>query len=219
MSDKRFSTAVTLKRLSDEGSVEAVFSTSTIVDSDGDRVLSSAFRDGQHVGLTWSHDWQKIVGRGVVRVGPSQAVFAGKFFLNTTDGRDAHATVKEMSAPPSLQEWSFGFRVLDSEPGASGERVIKRVELFEVSPCLIGANRATHTLAVKRVTGAHRPDPALAALRRRFFAGLAARDRAERATVVALKARFDERTARDRRIGAEVLASAMQISARVGGYR
>jgi len=219
MTTKTFSAPVTLKRLSDEGTVEAVFSTATIVDSDGDRVLSSAFRDGQHVGLTWSHDWQKIVGRGVVRLEPTRAIFDGRFFLNTTDGRDAHATVKEMSAPPSLQEWSFGFRVLDSEPGASGERVIKRVELFEVSPCLIGANTATHTLAVKRVTGAHRPGPALAALRRRFFAGLADRDRAQRAELIASRAGLDERAARERRVGASALAGALQTYARTGGRR
>ena len=216
MTTKMFSAPVTLKKLADEGTVEAVFSTATIIDSDGDRVLSSSFKHGQAVPLVWAHDWAAIVGKGTVLVEPRRAVFAGRFFTETTAGADAYKTVKALG---ELQGWSFGFRVLDSMSGASGERVITDLELFEVSPVLVGSNRQAHTLAVKRAAGAHRPDPALAAMRATFYAGLRGRDRADRAAVAAIKARFDERTARDRRIGAEALASAMQTSARVGGYR
>src|SRR5688572_30413232 len=105
MTDKRFAAGVTLKRLEDAGSVEAVFSTADVIDSDGDRVLSSAFQDGQRVPLVWAHDWARPVGRGIVRVEPLRAVFAGEFFLNTTWGKDAHGTVKGLG---ELQNWSFG---------------------------------------------------------------------------------------------------------------
>jgi HK97 family phage prohead protease len=220
MTDKRFSADVTLKDLTDEGSVEAAFSTATIVDSDGDRVLSSAFRDGQHVGMVFSHDWQKIVGRGTVHVEPTRAVFRGRFFVDTRDGLDAYRTVKAMSAPPSIMGWSFGFRILDSTRGASGERVITDLELFEVSPTLIGANREAATLAIKAGRGAaRRPDPALVALRDRFLADEAARAAADRAEVRAIFLRLDATRAQERAATAEVFAGVARTLARYGGPR
>ena len=226
MTDKRFSVDVTVKRLTDEGSVEAAFSTATVIDSDGDRVLSSAFRDGQHVGMVWSHSWDRIVGRGTVRVEPARAVFVGKFFTDTTAGLDAYRTVKAMSAPPSIMGWSFGFRTLGSERGASGETVIKQVELFEVSPCLIGANREAATLAIKAGTPAagsrpgHRPDPVLLTIQER----LRLDGQVAEAELVAGLARVGEQVARDRRLRAEAkadmvraLASADRVLAKYRG--
>lgn len=155
MTDKRFAAEVAIKARGDAGQVEAVFSTATVVDSVGDRVLSSAFKDGQAVPMVWAHDWSRPVGRGVVKVEPTRAVFAGRFFTETTAGKDAYLTVKAMG---ELQEWSFGFQTIDSEIAPTGEQVIKSVELFEVSPVLIGANRATATLAIKRAaTASARP--------------------------------------------------------------
>jgi HK97 family phage prohead protease len=167
MSDKRFAAAVTLKALGGEGDVEAVFSTQSIIDSDGDRVLSSAFQDGQAVPMVWAHDWSKPIGRGVVRVEPSRAVFGGRFFTETQEGRERYLTVKALG---DLQEWSFGFAPGDTEPGPTGERVIKALTLFEVSPVLIGANRMTRTLAIKRAAPVADPLRAeLLAMRARFL--------------------------------------------------
>jgi hypothetical protein len=51
-----------------------------------------------------------------------------------------------------LQEYSWGFRILEAEPGefeGRAVRYIKGAELFEVSPVLVGANRETYTLGIK----------------------------------------------------------------------
>jgi hypothetical protein len=56
-----------------------------------------------------------------------------------------------------LQEWSFGFRINDYEVAEfqkDGEsvgdvRYLKDLEVYEVSPVLVGANRETYTLAIK----------------------------------------------------------------------
>lgn len=158
-----------------DGSLEAVFSTFDIVDSDGDIVAASAFTDGQAVPLTWAHDWTQPVGKGVIRVLPDRAVFAGQFFLDTAAGREAYQTVKNMG---DLQEYSWGFRVLDSdyaERDGQDVRVITKAEVYEVSPVLVGANRQTGTLALKRLltdghesglTFADEADAVLAAARR-----------------------------------------------------
>ncbi|MGN6754841.1 MAG: HK97 family phage prohead protease [Thermomicrobiales bacterium] len=77
-----------------------------------------------------------------------------------------------------LQEYSWGFRVLDSdyaERDGQDVRVITKAEVYEVSPVLVGANRQTGTLALKRLlTEGHEPgltfadesDAVLAAARR-----------------------------------------------------
>lgn len=141
---------ITLKAEGDgAGTISAVFSTFNTIDSDGDVVMPSAFTEGQEVPLTWSHDWSNPVGKGIVRVQPDRAVFEGQFWLDTTDGEQAYRKVKNAG---SLQEFSWGFRVLESEPGTFEERAvrfIKRAEVFEVSPVLVGANRDTYTLDIK----------------------------------------------------------------------
>lgn len=149
METKRVSAALALKSDAAEGSVRAAFSVFDVVDSQGDVVVKSAFTDGQAVPMVWSHDWDKIVGKGVVRVTDTEAVFDGRFFTETQAGRDAYLTVKAMG---ELQEYSFGFQVLDAEPGVrDGQdvRVLTKLDVFEASPVLVGANRMTRTLAIK----------------------------------------------------------------------
>ena len=132
-----------------EGTLAAVFSVFNMVDSDGDVVLQSTFTAGQSVPMVWAHDWTRPVGRGTISITPEHAIFDGRFFTETRDGMDAYQTVKAMS---DLQEFSWGFRVLDAEPGEmNGQpvRFIKRADVFEVSPVLVGANRETFTMSIK----------------------------------------------------------------------
>jgi HK97 family phage prohead protease len=149
MEVKQVRVPFTLKADGPEGSVQAVFSTFGSIDRDGDIVLASAFTHGQAVPMVWSHDWSRPVGKGQILVSDGSATFDGAFFLDTDAGRDAYATVKAMA---DLQEWSWGFRVIDAAFEQREDqyiRVIKRAEVFEVSPVLKGAGIGTHTLAIK----------------------------------------------------------------------
>ena len=204
MQDKRFTTPVTLKRLEDEGQVEAAFSVFGLVDSDGDRLVGRAFKEGQSVPMVWSHDWTRPIGRGTVKVRPDMATVVGRFFTETAAGREAYLTVKAMG---DLQNWSFGYRTKDSEVDRSGARVITDLELFEVSPVLVGANRSTVTLSVKN--GATRPsaDPALAAIRARLGHG----QRVAAAEVAAIRAGLYEGDARERRQAAELYVQSLRV--------
>lgn len=148
MNTKQFITGIELKA-DVEGAVRAVFSTFDVIDADQDIVLASAFTHGQEVPMVWAHDWSRPVGKGAVLVEEHQAVFDGAFFLDTAAGLDAYRTVKAMGP---LQQWSWGFRVLDAsyeERDAEWVRVIKRAEVYEVSPVLVGAGVGTHTQSVK----------------------------------------------------------------------
>lgn len=141
--------AFVAKELTEAGEIEAVVSTFGIVDRDRDVVLPSAFIDGQAIPLVWAHDWTRPIGKGVIRVEAAGAVFEGRFNLATSWGRDAYEAVKFAEA---LQEYSWGFRVIESDiEERDGERVrvIKRTEVFEVSPVLVGAGLGTRTVAVK----------------------------------------------------------------------
>ena len=141
-----------------EGKVEAVFSVFNEVDSDGDVVQPKSMRRGygdKGVAMVWAHDWKDVVGRGVIEQDDEKAVFKGQFNMTTERGKEAFNTVKEMG---DLQQWSFGYEVLDSEKGLFTKdgfeqevRYLKDVKVWEVSPVLVGANQNTYTLATKQV--------------------------------------------------------------------
>tara|TARA_R100001594_G_scaffold60327_1_gene94243 strand:- start:5370 stop:6155 length:786 start_codon:yes stop_codon:yes gene_type:complete len=140
-----------------EGKVEAVFSNFNEVDSDGDVVLPDSIKSGfgeNGVAMVWAHDWKDVIGRGEIVQDDTRAVFKGQFIMDTERGRDAYNTVKAMG---DLQQWSFGYEVLEAENGmfqkdAGNEievRFLKDVKVWEVSPVLVGANQNTHTVSVK----------------------------------------------------------------------
>lgn len=153
-STKRMAAPLTVKAGGQEGDVTAVFSTFGNVDSQGDVMLPGSIPNNQEVALVWSHDWGSLpVGKGRTVVSKDRALFEGHFFTDTQMGLEAYKTVKNMG---SLQEYSFGFAVKDAEFGQQdGQpvRFVKGVDLFEVSPVLIGANRQTGTVAIKSTDG------------------------------------------------------------------
>lgn len=140
----------------EKGSVEAVFSVYNNLDSDGDVVVpgavKSGFKDNQ-VPMVFAHKWDQPIGKGVIVENEDSAVFKGSFFMETEAGKEAYNLVKSMG---DLQQWSFGFRVNDSEVGKfkkddseSEVRYLKDLTVYEVSPVLVGANQETYTLAIK----------------------------------------------------------------------
>ncbi|QDP67414.1 MAG: putative prohead protease [Prokaryotic dsDNA virus sp.] len=141
------------------GTVEAVFSVFNEVDSDGDVVLPKSIRSGygdKGVAMVWGHDWKNIIGKGKIIQDDDKAVFKGSFNLNTNAGKEAYETVKAMS---DLQQWSFGFEVLDSEVGMFQKdgaeekevRYLKDLKVWEVSPVMVGANQNTGTVMLKNL--------------------------------------------------------------------
>ena len=100
-----------------EGKVEAVFSVFNEMDSDGDVVMPNSIKSGygdNGVAMVWAHDWKNPIGRGVIEQDGDKATFKGQFIMDTQAGKDAFNTVKAMG---DLQQWSFGYEVLDYETG------------------------------------------------------------------------------------------------------
>ena len=141
-----------------KGQVKAVFSVFNTLDSDGDVVLPDAVNSGFKSGdvpMVWSHKWDMPIGKGKINKDKDKATFEGNFFMDTESGKEAYNLVKSMG---DLQQWSFGFRVNDSEygkfqkDGSTDEqdvRYLKDLSVYEVSPVLVGANQDTFTMAIK----------------------------------------------------------------------
>ena len=162
MSDNFDIKSIDLEIKNDEkGEVAAVFSVFDKVDSDGDIVkagsIKSGFKSGD-VPMVWAHKLDMPIGKGQIEQDDDKATFKGQFFMDTESGKEAYNLVKAMG---ELQQWSFGFKVDDSEYGkfkkdGSDEeedvRFLKGLTVYEVSPVLVGANQETYTMAIKSNT-------------------------------------------------------------------
>jgi hypothetical protein len=144
-----------------EGTFRARIATlAPVVDKDGDVTLAGAFPNGKRVLISaymhgsWASGTGALpVGDGVISSDGNAAYLDGKFWLNTEAGRETYLSVKNAA---DLQEYSYGFLVLDSStnpqdlatyPGA--KQILKSLDVIEVSPVLMGAGVNTGTLAIK----------------------------------------------------------------------
>lgn len=142
------------------GQFKAVFSRFNVIDRDGDVTLPGAFTDGQKVRISyWGHRWHDLpVGRGQIHSDDEKAWVEGEFFLDTEAGIETYKTVKNLG---DLQEWSYGFDIIESEWGKKDEQdvlYLKKLDVFEVSPVLLGAGIGTQTVTIKRLKNEVIPD-------------------------------------------------------------
>lgn len=128
---------LTLK--ADSGEFELAFSPIDVVDLDGDIVRRSAIPDGIKLPLLQGHmQHERAVGVGTVSHNATHAVLKGSF-IDSTAGRDAHATVK---ATADIQELSWGFSIVEANSIAmegKNVREIVKTRPHEVSLVLRGA--------------------------------------------------------------------------------
>lgn len=138
-----------------KGTVDVVFSTFDVMDSDRDVTLPGAIKDGAPTRISaYGHQsWMGSlpVGKGLISTGPKEAVMAGQFFMDTPHGLDTFNTVKGMG---DMQQWSYGYDPVEYSFGEFGAdktnvRFLKSVDVHEVSPVLLGAGVGTRTLSAK----------------------------------------------------------------------
>lgn len=141
----------------EEGTVQAVFATLNVRDSDGDVTRPGAFRSGEKVRISaYNHaSWGTAmpVGKGTIAEVGDEAILDGQFFMDTAGGRETFAVVKALG---ELMEWSYGYDVLkasDGEQDGEPVRFLESVKVYEVSPVILGAGVNTRTLAAKRGSG------------------------------------------------------------------
>jgi hypothetical protein len=159
VAERKSFTPVQLK-LSETGEVEVAFAQLNVIDRDRDLTEPGAF-PAKHVPMSaYGHtSWlgELPTGKGEIGEEDGWAVFKGAFFLDTDQGRNAYNTVKAMG---ELQEWSYGYNPIDfAYETRDGDqiRILKTLDVFEVSPVLMGAGIGTHTRALKGSPGAGLP--------------------------------------------------------------
>lgn len=145
------------------GQVEAVFSTFNVKDHDDDWTLPGAFGDVDVLIGSWGHGTvygEPPVGLGTINETEKDARLVGQYFLDTFEGKDQFTTVKRVGP---RQEWSYSYKVLETGEiteelrQAGVTRVIKKAEVFEISPVMRGAGVRTRTVVAKQKAG----DPAI----------------------------------------------------------
>lgn len=149
-----------------QGIVEAFVAGVGNKDSVGDIIVPGAFTESlkrRKPRVVWGHDWNSPIGKvleiyEVPRTDqrlPAKMRNAGigglyvrvQFNLKSERGRQAFADVSFFGEE---QEWSIGYKTLDADFDPSkNANVLKKVELYEVSPVLHGANQLTGTISIK----------------------------------------------------------------------
>jgi hypothetical protein len=150
--------AVTIEAMDEAGTGLARIAWLPAIDSDDDTYQPGAFswKEGgyQWASMLPAHD-RRAMPLGKVRVyEEGEYAFAElKLNLDTQPGRDWHSTLKfDLATGRPVQEWSYGFDVLDADFQQRGDkriRVLKRLDVLEVSPVLRGAGVGTGTVSIK----------------------------------------------------------------------
>jgi hypothetical protein len=142
-----------VKELSDAGEGSAVIATLNVVDKDDDVTLPGAF-GAQVAQVIPGHDWQHVpIGNTRIREVGNDVLADFRLNMGVAAAKDWHAALKfDLKSGANLQEWSYGFSILDSSQGQhEGRQVrfLKALKVYEISPVLRGAGEGTRTLAMK----------------------------------------------------------------------
>lgn len=146
-----------------QGVVQGIASSFSRVDSYGHKVAPGAYRDtlaehakaGTAPAMLWSHAQDSPVGRWEKLEETSQGLFAGgRLNLKTAAGREAF----EHLSAGDISGLSVGFRVLPGGDEMDGDiRILKRIQLFEVSLVAIPADAGARITSIK-AAGAEKPE-------------------------------------------------------------
>ena len=157
-----------IKELHEDGHGLAVIATLGVVDSDGDVTLPGAF-GMQSAKMVPAHDWQHVpLGKADIREDRNEVLAAFRLNLEIESARDWHAALKyDLSNGPALQEWSYGFSIVEASFGEhEGQEVrfLKKLKVHEISPVMLAAGVDTRTVAVKGNNGGRLVDQLGAAI-------------------------------------------------------
>ncbi|ADZ70109.1 HK97 family phage prohead protease [Polymorphum gilvum] len=150
--------AITVEKMDGAGKGLARIATLSAIDSDGDTYVPGAFswKEGgeQWVPILPAHQRTAMpLGKARIYEDGDAALAELHLNLDTQVGRDWHKTLKfDLEHGASVQEYSYGFGTLDHViENRDGERVrvLKRLDVHEISPVVRGAGVGTGTLALK----------------------------------------------------------------------
>lgn len=150
--------SLVFEKMEESGQGLARLADLSAVDHDGDTYTAGAFawKEGgeQWAPILPAHN-RRATPLGKTRVFERDTVAYAEIHLNldTIGGKDWHSVLKfDLSKGKPAQEWSYGFDVLDyalEQRAGERVRVLKRLDVHEVSPVIRGAGAGTATLSMK----------------------------------------------------------------------
>lgn len=150
--------ALQVKDMDSAGKGKAVIAVLADIDNEGDTYEKGAFSwkdgGGQWAFMIPAHDKQAMpFGKGWVYEDKGMAVADFSLNLQTQAGRDWHEALKfDLETGMPVQEWSYGYRTLDSAKEIRSNRqvrVLKQLDVYEFSPVLRGMASHSGTLGIK----------------------------------------------------------------------
>lgn len=151
MKTKEFTLQV--KELSEDGTFEGYGSVFGNVDAYGEKVMPGAFveslarhrREGTSVLMLWQHDPNNPIGVWDDLAEDAKGLYAkGSLILEVQKAREVHALMMRKA----IGGLSIGYREVEAEPDGN-VRLLKKLDLYEISPVAFPANRRARIEAVK----------------------------------------------------------------------
>lgn len=151
MKTKDFS--LQLKNLTEEGTFEGYGSIFGNVDGYGEKVLPGAFaeslakhrREGTNVLMLWQHDPDNPIGVWEDLAEDGKGLYGkGRLILEVQKAREVRALMLQKA----IGGLSIGYREVETEPDGN-ILLLKKLELYEISPVAFPANRRARIEAVK----------------------------------------------------------------------
>ena len=134
----------------DDGRIKGYASRFDEIDNGNDSVMKGAYsnslRSGRRIKMLWQHDPNQPIGVwDDVKEDDTGLLVSGRILPEVEKGREALALVKA----GAVDGLSIGYRTIDSEPGANGERRLKEWDLWEVSLVTFPMQETARVDAVK----------------------------------------------------------------------
>ena len=139
------------------GSIAVEFATLNSEDKDGDVTLPGAIGKQDVRIQPHGHDtYSSSIGKGVASERGNRVIMEGMLNIVMPEGKSAYESLKfDLENGPTLQEWSYTFKLLDWEfkdVDGRAVRYLKKLKIFSVDPVFIGAGNGTRTMSVKSYT-------------------------------------------------------------------
>ncbi len=149
--------AISIETMDEAGTGLAKIATLSAVDSDGDTYAPGAFAwkdGGQWCSILPAHDRRSApLGKALVYEEGDAALAKLHFNLDVAEAKSWHSAIMfDLAQGRPVQEYSYGFGVLDHAKdmrGGDRVRVLKQLDVHEVSPVLRGAGAGTGTISMK----------------------------------------------------------------------
>ena len=143
---ERKKTFLEIKNINNLGKFCGYASVFNVVDSYNDIILPSAFKNTinskniqEDIKMLWQHKTDKPIGYYTLIKEDSIGLYVeGQILLDTQQGSEAYSLIKNKS----VNGLSIGYRVKDAEYDIKNNtRIIKEIELFEISIVTFPANK------------------------------------------------------------------------------